>query len=246
MAPAGRGSQSMRRKPKPAIALLAAAKRMLVVRGTHHAAIRAIDDELARVYQLLNADRPVSAAIAAPTSAPAPATAPAVAPVTAAPSPSAAPASPAKAGPVVTTPAPQSALRNRPTGAVTPAAQAASRVVHDDRRRACDEAVLLALVKEPLKLRALRIAASGFSAFALEQSLKRLITAGEIRGEGQTIARVYSLIQRRSTPTPAPAAPQPAGRTHRSEGTELESVWPLPGNPKAPLRALVERGQEGR
>ncbi len=103
-------------------------------------------------------------------------------------------------------------------------------------RQACDESILMALVNAPLRLKALRAATTPFGTNAIDQSLKRLLAAGEIAGEGKTVARTYRLVQR----TPRAAITMSPGRRVRSEGIELESVWPLPGNPKAPPSALNE------
>lgn len=115
----------------------------------------------------------------------------------------------------------------------------------DARRRAnemLDEMILMALVPGPLKTRELRAAVMPFGDHAVHCALARLMSIGEIVGEGLTVARVYRLVQRTATPTepPQPHLP-PQPRIVRVDGMVYEAVWPLTENPQAPPRVLCER-----
>jgi len=105
-----------------------------------------------------------------------------------------------------------------------------------------DEMILMALVPGPLKARELRAAVAPFGYEAVTSALTRLIAVGEIAREGNTVSRIYRLVQRTATPTEPrqPALPAPAPIV-RADGVEYESVWPLPDNPKAPPRVLCDR-----
>jgi hypothetical protein len=114
----------------------------------------------------------------------------------------------------------------------------------DARRRAnemLDEMILMALVPGPLKTRELRAAVMPFGDHAVHCALARLMSIGEIVGEGLTVARVYRLVQRTATPS-EPKQP----RIIRADGVTYETVWPLQENPQAPPRVLCERSQVRR
>jgi hypothetical protein len=114
-------------------------------------------------------------------------------------------------------------------------AVSASRAAFNRACAALDELIILALTRGPMKKQQLRTAVP-FSDTALDAALGRLLTIGEIAAEGQTRARVYRLVQLRSTPG---VVSTPAGRRSViSEGVEFEPIWPLASDPKAPPTAL--------
>lgn len=113
-----------------------------------------------------------------------------------------------------------------------------SRAAFDRASRALDEMILMALVRGPLKTRALRAAVMPYSQHAVLRALARLIAIGEIVGEGLTTARIYRLVQRTSV--------APLSSTIRADGVEYESVWPVPDDPRAPPTVLRDRARARR
>lgn len=114
-----------------------------------------------------------------------------------------------------------------------PVAVRASKAAFHRACQALDELIILTLARGPLKKHQLRHAVAPFGDQALDDALARLLSIGEIAGEGQTTARVYRLVQLTAI------APAPAVRTVKADGIEYVAAWPLPSNPKAPPSALT-------